>query len=84
MNVKPIAEIALCYTFSALLYLPDYNDRYKRNCDLIVAWCSCSSYKYGFHKHKIYYSESGRAFIRKGSKRIYLDNVKLSNEYANA
>lgn len=28
-----------------------------------------------FHKHMVHYSNSGRAFIRKGSLRIYLDEV---------
>lgn len=31
--------------------------------------------KWGFHKHMVHYSTAGRAFIRKGSLRIYLDEV---------
>ena len=53
---------------------PDEVDRYKDNCDLIAAWHNGEHYS-GFHKHMIHYTESGRSYIRKGSLRIYLDEV---------
>ena len=74
-NAAPIGSMALCDTFGVLVYEPDETDKYKEDCDLIVAWCNCGESVWGFHKHKIHYSTAGRAFIRKGSMRIYLDEV---------
>ncbi|MBR5604262.1 MAG: hypothetical protein IKW51_08685 [Bacteroidales bacterium] len=69
---KPIGVISLCNTFGILIFNPDDEDKYY--CDLIAAW-SNEEKIFGYHRHKIHYSTSGRAYIRKGSMRIYLDNV---------
>ena len=74
-NAAPIGSMALCNTFGVLVYEPDEIDKYKEDCDLIVAWCNCGESVWGFHKHKIHYSTAGRAFVRKGSMRIHLDEV---------
>jgi hypothetical protein len=75
-NITPIGSMAFCNTFGVLIYEPDEIDKYKDNCELIAAWANVASGDvYGFHKHKIHYSTSGRPFIRKGSLRIYLDEV---------
>ena len=73
-NVTPMGTMAFCNTFGIAIFEPDEVDRYKDNCDLIAAWHNGEHYS-GFHKHMIHYTESGRAYIRKGSLRIYLDEV---------
>ena len=40
-NAAPIGSMALCNTFSVLVYEPDEIDKYKEDCDLIAAWCNC-------------------------------------------
>ena len=55
---------------------PDDIDQWKDNCDLIAAWSSGEGYT-NYHKHKIHYTESGRGYIRKGSLRIYLDEIVM-------
>lgn len=69
---KPIGAISLSNTFGLLIFNPDEEDKYS--CDLIVAWCNTES-TWDYRKHKIYYSDSGRAYIRKRSMCIYLDEV---------
>ena len=49
---------------------------YNKISDLIAAWSSGESYT-NYHKHKIHYTESGRGYIRKGSLRIYLDEIVM-------
>lgn len=70
----PIGVMAFTNCFGVAIYEPEEEDRYKDNCDLIAAWTSTDSLT-GFHKHKIHYTENGRSYIRKGSLRIYLDEV---------
>ena len=74
-NAAPMGAMALCNTFGVLVYEPDEIDRYKEGCELVAAWCNMGESVWGFHKHKVHYSTAGRAFIRKGSLRIYLDEV---------
>ena len=74
-NAEPIGSMSICNTFCILAYEPDEVDKYKEDCGLICAWSNCCGSVWGFHKHKIHYSTTGRAFIRKGSLRIYLDEV---------
>ena len=71
---KPIGAISLCNTFGLLIFNPDEEDKYS--CDLIAAWNNGES-TWGYHKHKVHYSGSGRTYIRKGSMRIYLDEVMI-------
>lgn len=75
-NVKPTGSIAFCNTFGCLFFEPDEVDKYKEGCEIVAAWASLASESvYGFHKHMIHYTTSGRSYIRKGSMRIYLDEV---------
>lgn len=73
-NVKPIGMICISNTFGAVVFNPDETDKHNDNCDLIVAWAN-GERMWGYHKHVIYFTSTGRAYIRKGSLRIYLDEV---------
>lgn len=73
-NVTPIGAMAFCNTFGIAIFEPDDIDQWKDNCDLIAAWSNGEGYT-NYHKHKIHYTESGRSYIRKGSLRIYLDEI---------
>ena len=73
-NAAPMGSMALCNTFGVLVYEPDEIDKYKEGCELVAAWSSGENV-WGFHKHMVHYTTAGRAFIRKGSLRIYLDEV---------
>lgn len=70
-NKKPIATMAFCNTFGVQFYEPDENDS---DSDLICCWYN-GEYGYGYHKHLIHYTATGRAFIKKGGIRIYLDET---------
>ena len=69
---NPIGAMHFTNCFGVLIYEPDEFDKY--DCDLVCCWCSTDS-KYGFHRHQIHYTTSGRDYIRKGSLRIYLDEI---------
>ena len=73
-SVKPVGVASLCNTFVIAIWEPDDIDQWKDNCDLIAAWSSEEGYS-NYHRHKLHYTESGRGYIRKGSLRIYLDEV---------
>ena len=74
-DTVPIGTMAFCNTFGIAIFEPDDTDRYKDNCDLVAAWWSAGNDYHGFHRHKIHYSYGARPYIRKGSLRIYLDEV---------
>ena len=71
-NQKPVGAAYISGTFGLLVYEPDENDKY--DCDYVCSWHSGEN-EWGFHKHMVHFSTSGRAFIRKGSLRIYLDEI---------
>lgn len=71
-NQKPVGATYISGTFGLQVYEPDENDKY--DCDYVCSWHNGEN-EWGFHKHMVHYSTSGRAFIRKGSLRIYLDEV---------
>ena len=73
-NVRPIGVIYICNTFGIVVYEPDNVDKYKDNCDLIAAWYNGEK-TWGYHKHEMFFTNAGRMYIRKGSLRIYLDEV---------
>lgn len=60
--------------FGMVLYLPQNDDSFIEDCDLICAWES-NGQKYGFHRHKIHYTSSGRSYVRKGNIKVYLDET---------
>lgn len=71
-NQKPVGAAYISGTFGLQVYEPDENDKY--DCDYVCSWHNGEN-EWGFHKHMVHYSTSGKAFIRKGSLRIYLDEV---------
>lgn len=71
-NKKPIGACHFANTFGLLVYEPDDEDVYK--CDLITAWCN-GDRAWGYHSNKIHYTASGKAYLRKGSIRVYLDEI---------
>jgi hypothetical protein len=71
-NQKPVGGTYISDTLGLRVYKPDANDKY--DCDYICSWRSGEK-EWGFHKHIVHYSTDGRAFIRKGFLRIYLDEV---------
>ena len=73
---QPTGTYSFCNTLGVAIFAPDELDKYKDGCELIAAWVADNAY-YGFHSHMIFYSTAGRPFIRKGSLRIYLDEVIL-------
>ena len=73
-DIEPIGAIAFCNTFGMVVFEPDEMDKYNDNCDLICAWSNGEN-RWGYHRHKIHYSASGKAYIRKGSLRIYMDEI---------
>ena len=73
-DIQPIGVMAFCNIFGIAIFEPDVIDRYEDNCDLIAAWSSEEGY-HNYHKHKIHYTSVGRGYIRKGSLRIYLDEM---------
>lgn len=77
-NKKHIGYYTLSNVFGIFVFEPDEIDKYNDNCDLICAWSNGESI-WGYHKHKIHYTNNGRAYIRKGSLRIYLDEIMRYN-----
>lgn len=71
-GAMPIGSVQLSNTFGVLIYEPDETDKY--DCDCVCSWCNGEA-EWGFHKHMLHYTSCGRAFIRKGSLRIYLDEI---------
>lgn len=71
-NKEAIGTLPLTDVACILVFDPDENDKY--DCDLVTA-LENSGVRSGFHKHKIFYTSSGRAYIRKGQQRVYLDEV---------
>lgn len=71
-NIAPVGVCHFSNCFGVALWEPDNGDKFE--CDYIAAWANTEGYV-GFHRHKVHYSTAGRAYIRKGTMRIYLDNV---------
>ena len=69
---KPVGVASVGSIFGMKVYEPDENDKYS--CDYICSWHNGEN-EWGYHKHKVHYLASGRAYIRKGSLRIYLDEI---------
>ena len=69
---RPVGSVCLCNTFGVLVYEPTPED--ANNTDYITAW-SGTDRAYGFHRNKVHYTAAGRGYLRKGSLRLYLDEI---------
>lgn len=70
-NRKPDG-VACINNFGGLVtYWPEPDDT---ETDIVTAWCF-DGVALGFHRNKIYYTTSGRAYLRKGNTRFYLDEI---------
>lgn len=74
--MKPVGTTCISNTFGLQVYEPNENDKY--DCDYICSWHNGEN-EWGFHKHKVHYTTSGRTYLRKGSLRIYLDEIMKCN-----
>lgn len=70
---RPVGAVCLCNTFGLLIFEPTEEDR--ADTDFITAWENCEGSRWGFHRNRVHYTTSGRAFLRKGSLRFYLDEI---------
>lgn len=68
---KPCGVYAMLYGSGVVLYNPLACDQ-DIDVDFISAWREDGKTR-GFHRCKVHYSTAGRAFIRKGGFRFYLD-----------
>ena len=75
-NKKPVGAVSVGSIFGMHVYEPDEHDKY--DCDYICSWHNGEK-EWGYHKHKVHYLASGRAYINKGSLRIYLDEIMKVN-----
>lgn len=72
-NRRPCGSVALSNCFGLLVFEPTEED--KPDTDFITAWCSVDVPAWGFHRNKLHYTASGRAYLRKGGFRFYLDEI---------
>lgn len=72
-NRQPCGAVALSNCFGLLVYEPTEGD--GADADYITAWSTVGSKNWGFRKNKVYYTSTGRAFLRKGSQRFFLDEI---------
>lgn len=71
-NERPVGVQALSNTFGIAVFDPLEEDR--SDCDYVAAWFTEDDYE-GFHRHKVSYTPSGRAYLRKGRFKFYLDEI---------
>lgn len=69
---EPCGVAYISGTFGLCVYKPDEIDRY--DCDYVCSWHNGDN-EWGYHKHMVHYTTSGKAYIRKGSIRIYFDEI---------
>ena len=72
-NRRPCGTASLSNCFGLLVYEPTEEDR--ADTDFITAWSGTDSKSWGYHRNKVHYTSSGRAYLRKGSLRFYLDEI---------
>lgn len=72
-NRRPCGTVTLSNCFGLLVFEPTEEDR--ADTDYITAWSGTDSQLWGFHRNKVHYTTAGRAYLRKGSLRFYLDTV---------
>ena len=74
-NRKPDGIYSLTYFVSLLVYYPVSEDEHGMDADFVTAW-DYNGKRTDFHRSRVHYLQSGRAYIRKGkSRKIYLDQI---------
>ena len=72
-TAAPVGAVALSNCFGLLLFEPQDEDR--ADTDYITAWSGSEGQRWGFHRNRVQYTTSGRAYINKGHSRYYLDEI---------
>ncbi len=70
---QPCGATYITNCFGLLVYEPTEEDRTEA--DYITAWSAAGYENRGFHRSKVYYTNAGRAYLRKGSLKFYLDEI---------
>lgn len=70
---RPCGAVTLSNCFGLLVFEPTEEDR--PDTDFITAWSDTEGKTWGFHRNKVHYIPSGRAYLRKGSLRFYFDEI---------
>lgn len=72
-TAAPVGAVALSNCFGLLVFEPQDEDR--ADTDYITAWSGSEGQRWGFHRNRVQYTTSGRAYINKGHSRYYLDEI---------
>ena len=72
-TAAPVGAVALSNCFGLLVFEPQDEDR--ADTDYITAWSGSEGQRWGFHRNRVQYTISGRAYINKGHSRYYLDEI---------
>ena len=72
-TAAPVGAVALSNCFGLLVFEPQDEDR--ADSDFITAWSGSEGQRWGFHRNRVQYATSGRAYINKGHSRYYLDEI---------
>ena len=72
-TAAPVGAVALSNCFWLLVFEPQDEDR--ADTDFITAWSGSEGQRWGFHRNRVQYTTSGRAYINKGHSRYYLDEI---------
>ena len=72
-TAAPVGAVALSNCFGLLVFEPPDVDR--ADTDYITAWSGSEGQRWGFHRNRVRYTTSGRAYINKGHSRYYLDEI---------
>ena len=70
---QPCGATYITNCFGLLIYEPIEDDRTEA--DYITAWSAAGYNNRGFRRSKAYYTIAGRAYLRKGSLKFYLDEI---------
>ena len=72
-TAAPVGAVAFSNCFGLLVFEPQDEDR--ADTDYITAWSGLEGQRWGFHRNRVQYTTSGRAYINKGHSRYYLDEI---------
>ena len=70
---RPVGSVCLCNTFGVLIFEPMLED--KPDTDFITAWSGLEGQTWGYHRNTVHYTAAGCGYLRKGSLRLYLDEI---------